>query len=83
VKKDYKQALQWYTRASSEGNADALNNIGKIYEIGGFGISRNYDKAFIWYTKLANHGSAIGQASLGGLYHHGLGIEQDHKQALQ
>jgi TPR repeat protein len=41
VEKDYELALQWYTKASNKGDADAAFSVGQIYHKGGYGVKKD------------------------------------------
>jgi TPR repeat protein len=64
--KNYPQAIKFYKMAEKQGNLDALNNLGFIYEHS----PENYDinEAFENYTKAANLGNNNAQYNLGKYY---------------
>lgn len=74
IKKNEKEALAWYTKASTAGNSAAQYNLGVLYE-NGRGTPVNFAKANQWYRKAAlqNDGLAIG--NLGMLYIRGDGVK--------
>ena len=41
VTKDPQQAMLWYRKAVASGNADAMRNVGSLYELGQ-GVGRDY-----------------------------------------
>ena len=43
-KEDYEQAFYWYKKAAEQGDADAQNNLGIMYERG-YGVKK-YQKSF-------------------------------------
>jgi TPR repeat protein len=58
--------MEWYRKAAGQGNADAENNIGDLYE-NGLGVSQDYVQAMVWYRKAADQGiplTRIARASL-------------------
>ena len=55
VRKSYKNAVQWYTRASEQGFVMAQYNLAECYEIGR-GVIKDIEKAVEWYTKAAEQG---------------------------
>ena len=55
VKKDKLKAAEWYEKAASAGDTDAMLMLGKMYERGEVG--KDLDKARYWY-KLALDGGA-------------------------
>jgi uncharacterized protein len=78
---DYKSALRVWMDAATAGDADAMTNVGEIYERG-LGSSPNYEAAVIWYQKAADKGNARAKFDLGTLYEQGLGVEKDPLKAL-
>lgn len=80
-KKDYESALKEWQKVADDGNVDAQNNIGVMYEKGQ-GLTQSDEQAIVWYTKAANQGSASSQFNLGIKYYKALGIPQDYKQAF-
>ena len=63
-------------RKALNGNADAQNKLGVMYEERG-----NYTEAAKWYAKAAVQGHALAQMSLGVAYENGQGVEQDYYAA--
>ena len=55
VEKDYKKALAWYIKASSQGNASASYKIAEFYSKG-LGVVKNDETAEIWYKKAVQQG---------------------------
>jgi len=55
VPKDYKQAFQWYQKASDNGLSLAQNILGNYYADGKVGAP-DYTLAIKWYTKAADQG---------------------------
>ena len=55
VEKDYKKALAWYIKASSQGNASASYKIAEFYSKG-LGVVKNGETAEIWYKKAVQQG---------------------------
>jgi uncharacterized protein len=78
---DYKTALRVWMDAATAGDAEAMTNVGEIYERG-LGGTPNYDAAAIWYRKAADKGLSRALFNLGTLYEQGLGVEKDPMQAL-
>ena len=84
-KTDFQAALKWYRKAGAQGDADAQNNLGQMYE-DGEGVQQNYALAAKWYRKAAEHvpdlgGAGQGRNNLGLLYLDGLGVAEDYVQA--
>ena len=67
-------------RAANQGNTDAQNDLGWLYEAG-YGVEQDYKQAAALYTKAAEQGNAYAQKNLGWLYEAGYGVEQDYEQA--
>lgn len=63
VKKDERQALQWYLRAGAQGHAGALYNAGYMYLLGE-GTAKDEDRAFALLTEAAEKGSSDAKALL-------------------
>lgn len=78
---DYKTALNVWMPAAKEGDADAQNSVGEIFERG-LGGEPNYPAALTWYQRAAKQGNARAQFNLGTLYEQGLGVEKNQLQAL-
>lgn len=81
VVQDYTKAMEWYLKASDQGNTDAMNSIGALYEYG-HGVEQNYIKASEWYIKAADLGNAAAMTSVGRLYERGHGITQSYTRAM-
>jgi TPR repeat protein len=81
-KKEFKNAVEWYTKAADQGYATAQCNLGFCYE-NGQGIEQDYQKAVEWYTKAAEQGNAVAQNNLGICYAEGRGIEKDYNKAVE
>jgi len=82
VKRDYKEAVKWYTKAAEQGNALAQFNLGCGY-YKGLAVEQDHTQAIKWFTKAAEQGDAHAQMSLGGMYAEGQGVQQDYKQAVK
>jgi uncharacterized protein len=68
IEKDYIKAVEWYTKAAEQGNADAQNNLGNRY-YNGEGVEKNYEKAVEWFTKAAEAGNTKALRNLRNYYH--------------
>jgi TPR repeat protein len=80
--KDYAQARQWYEKAIAAGSAEAMNNLGLLYDRGQ-GAKQDYAQARQWYEKAIAAGIAEAMNNLGELYRLGQGVQQDYAQARQ
>lgn len=74
-------ALQSWQAQADGGDAEAMNNVGEIYEQGVRGAP-DYALAAAWYRKAAEAGSKRGQRNLAALYEQGLGVEASVEQAV-
>ena len=50
VTKDYAEAVKWYRKAAEQGNAEAQQLLGKVYEDGAKGILQDLITAHMWYN---------------------------------
>lgn len=82
VKADYAKAMEYYQKASANGNPLGTNNIGALYELGR-GVKQDYKKAFEYYLKAAEQGNPQAMNNLGYLYSNGDGVKQDYKKAAE
>jgi hypothetical protein len=74
-------ALQSWQAQAEAGDAEAMNNVGEIYEQGVRGAP-DFTLAAAWYRKAAEAGSRRGQRNLAALYEQGLGVEASDEQAV-
>jgi TPR repeat protein len=79
-KADYKRAMDCWRKAAQQGNAEAQNNLGQVYESGN-GIEQDYSQAAHWYRKAAARGHVTSLFNLGVMYELGHGVPQDLVQA--
>jgi len=84
-KTNFQEALKWYRKAAAQGDPDAQNSLGQMYE-DGEGVPQDYRMAAEWYRKAAEHvpdlgGAGQGRNNLGLLYMQGLGVPKDYVQA--
>lgn len=78
---DYKTALRVWMPAAEEGDADAQNSVGEIFERG-LGTEPNYQVAALWFERAAKQGHKGAQFNLGTLYETGKGVPQDKATAM-
>ena len=74
--------MNWFLRASLQGNAFAQARLGAMYR-DGLGGAQNYAEAAKWYRKSAEQGNSTAQLALGILYKEGKGVPQDDEEALK
>ena len=72
VLQDYHKAIEWYQRASEQGDTLAQLFLAFIYADGKGGIPQDYQKAVELYQKSANRGNAQAQWEIGSLYYEDL-----------
>lgn len=78
---NYGTALKTWLPAAREGDANAMNYVGEIYEKG-LGTEPDYAAAVQWYRKAADKGNSTAMINLGSLYERGEGVERDMVQAM-
>ena len=74
--------MRWYRKAADQGNADAQDNVGWLYQHG-WGVAQDYAEAMRWYRKAADQGDARAQANIGELYQHGWGVAKNYAEATR
>ena len=52
---DYGKAIEYFRKSADEGNADALYDLGWVYEAG-LGVPQDRQQAIEWYSKAAGRG---------------------------
>ncbi len=82
VKRNFKEAVKWYSKAAKQGHAGAQTNLGLMYRDGS-GVKKSYKKAVKWFSKAAEQNNPRGQVSLGYMYENGLGVRKDFKKAVK
>jgi TPR repeat protein len=80
AQKDYASALTWFGPAADQGNAEAQNYIGWMYE-NGEGAREDDGVAVGWFRKSADRGNAIGEVRLARMYFMGRGVAQNYSLA--
>lgn len=81
VEKNLAVAAAWYQKSAEQGNAEAQNNLGRLYMEGGEFDGRE-DEAFMWFSRAADQGYAEAQTNLGVLYSYGLGVDKDLQKGV-
>ena len=82
VKKDEGEAVRWFRKAATQGDAQAQNSLGLMFDEGR-GVVKNDREAVRWYRKAADQGDANAQHSLGFMYANGRGVEKDDRAAVR
>lgn len=81
VERDQEAAFRWFNLAARSGDAEALNMVGRCYEIG-WGTPVDVREAAHWYRRAADKGDAWGEFNLASLYAQGRGVPYDERRAL-
>jgi peptidoglycan hydrolase-like protein with peptidoglycan-binding domain len=79
-RKDYAAALNLFRRAASGGDADAMNELGMLYDKGE-GVKKNYAVAMRWFRRAADKGNILAMRNVGLLYKAGAGTPRDLNEA--
>lgn len=74
------KAIEWNTRASSNGNAIAMCILGDRYAVGR-GVAKDEERAFALFKKAAPN-SSVGAYHLGVAYERGIGCEKNERRAF-
>lgn len=82
AQKNYAEAMEWYQKASDQGNAEAPYLLGFMYSQG-LGLRQDYAEAIKWYRKAADQGNSDAMVALASLYHLGNGVRQDIAEAMK
>lgn len=82
VKQDCFEAVKWFEKAATQGNAAAQSNLGLCYYYG-TGVEQDSAEAVKWFQKAAEQGFATAQNNLGVCYKVGSGIEKDEAEAFE
>ena len=75
------EAVTWFRKAADQGNADAQNVLGLMYD-NGQGVPQDYVEAVTWFRKAADQGVADAQFNLGIVYGSGRGVKQGYAEAV-
>lgn len=81
VERDEEAAYRWFRLAARAGDADALNMVGRCYEVG-WGVRQDPEEAVRWFRYAANKDHGWAQYNLGKLLARGHGGNRDPKVAL-
>jgi len=79
---NYFQAKSWFEQGAQGGSAEAMDDLGWLYESGN-GVNADQAKALGLFSEAARRGSAEGMYHLGVVYHEGLGVQKDLATACQ
>ncbi len=78
---NYATALKVWLPAAKEGDVNAMNYVGEIYEQG-LGVEPDYATAAEWFRRAAEKGSSSAMINLGSMYESGKGVAQDMTLAM-
>lgn len=78
---DYRSALKVWLPQAEQGDAEAQNYVGEIFEKG-LGQEPDHVSVVSWYAKAAEQGYSRAQINLGYMYEKGLGVDKDVTTAL-
>jgi len=81
TRKDIKEAVSWYEKASAQKHLKAQYKLGYLY-YKGLGVQQNVDKAYELFVNPAGKGDVRAQYYLGKLYDTGQGVTKDPEKAL-
>lgn len=76
VTRDLGAAYRWFTIAAGQGDADALNMVGRCHE-NGWSVPVDPGEAALWYRQAADKGHAWAAFNLGCLLAQGRGVPAD------
>ena len=79
---DYTTALKLLRPLAEQGNANAQNNLGWMYDQG-HGVTQDFKEATKWYRSAAEQGFHEAQYNLGVMYSEGRGTPSDFREALK
>ncbi|NVK43130.1 MAG: sel1 repeat family protein [Oceanospirillaceae bacterium] len=77
---EYRKELEEVEPRAKEGDAQAQNRLGEMYEFG-YGVDRNALEAYNWYRRAADQGLVSAMHNIGRCYNFGTGVEQNYAEA--
>ena len=81
ARRDWKQAVEWYSKSAGQGFAEAQYELGGMYLLGD-DIEKDEDLGVDWLIKAADQGFAAAQFEIGNLHLAGAKLEQDSDLGL-
>lgn len=75
--------LQIITEKANQGNPDAQEALGMVYQSGKYGIPQDYFAAKEWYEKAIQQNKVDSMNNLANMYKNGDGIPQDYTKAIE
>lgn len=79
---EYHQALRLWQEAAGEGDPQAMNNLGVLYDKG-LGVEPDVGRALHWYAKSADAGHPSGMCNFGRMLEQGRGVPPDAAEAAR
>ena len=80
---NYGRAVSYFQKAAERDNAQAMYQLGKIYERGKEGVPRNAEKALRYFTEAAVHGNGFAAFKAAQFYEFGIGTLANMEKAHQ
>ena len=80
VKKNSRQAMEWFLKSAEQGNAGGQLSLGIMYYTGDGGRI-DHREAVKWFLKSAEQGNVVAQQNLGMVYLYGSGVVKSFPQA--
>jgi TPR repeat protein len=81
-RKNWSAAFVYCSADAEQGDADAQNKLGSLYDAGR-GVAKDNAEAVRWYRKAADQGGASAQYNLGVMYDEGEGVMEDDAEAVR
>jgi len=82
VPKDEKEAVNWYSKAAEQGDADGQRLLGWCYE-NGKGVAKDEKEALGWYLKATDNGQSWSAERVGEIYFYGRGVPKNLAKAIE
>ncbi|KAH7036185.1 hypothetical protein BKA57DRAFT_475765 [Linnemannia elongata] len=82
VNQSYQVAMDWYMKASEQGDPVGQRRVGALHDQG-LGVRQDSKTALTWFLKAAEQDDAPSQRNIGVLYHSGRGVPKDYSQAME
>jgi TPR repeat protein len=79
---DYDSALKIWRDLAAQGDAEAEDKVGWMYE-SGYGVKQDYSEAMKWYRIAAKQGNSEADVNISELYRDGKGVAQDAAEAAK
>lgn len=78
-----KETFEQTLEKANQGDTKAMIYIGKCYQGGKNGVTKDINQAISWYKKAAEKGDGKAAKLLGAMYYMGLGVTKDNNEALK